>query len=172
VPRARSNRLQCRSQNVSFIRDSTRPVIVQEMTAEECRALLARASTGRLGCSLENQPYVVPVCLAYELDHIYIFSTFGKKIEWMRSNNKVCIQTDEIVTESQWASVIADGRYQELSEPKFEVDRAHARELLEKRNQWWLNALAERRQKSDRDLLIEPLFFRIKVDSITGLRVR
>jgi uncharacterized protein len=147
-------------------------MLVEEMTAEECRALLARASVGRLGCSLDNQPYVVPVCLAYELDHIYIFSTFGKKIEWMRSNNKVCVQTDEITTASEWASVIADGSYQELSAKKFELDRVHARELLEKRNRWWLNALAERRQESYPDLSIEPLFFRIKVDSISGLRAR
>jgi uncharacterized protein len=145
-------------------------MIVEEMTAEESRALLARASSGRLGCSLDNQPYIVPVCLAYEQDYIYIFSTFGKKIEWMRSNNKVCVQTDEITTPSEWASVIADGRYQELTEAKFDSDRAHARELLEKRNQWWLNALAERRQESHADLSIEPFFFRIKIDSISGLR--
>jgi len=147
-------------------------MIVEEMTVEESRALLARASSGRLGCSLDNQPYIVPICLAYERDHIYVFSTFGRKIEWMRLNSKVCIQTDEIITPSDWASVIADGQYQELSEPKFESDRAHARELLEKRSQWWLNALAERRQESHSDLSIEPLFFRIKVDSITGLRAR
>jgi uncharacterized protein len=147
-------------------------MIVEEMTAEECRALLVRASSGRLGCSFDNQPYVVPVCLACERDHIYIFSTFGRKIEWMRLNNKVCVQTDEIITATDWASVIAEGRYQELSEPKFESDRARARELLEKRNQWWLNALAERRQESQRDVSIEPLFFRIQVDSITGLRAR
>jgi uncharacterized protein len=147
-------------------------MIVEKMTAEESRALLARAFSGRLGCSLDNQPYIVPVCLAYDQDYIYVFSTFGKKIEWMRSNNKVCVQTDEITTLSEWASVIADGRYQELSEPKFESDKAHARELLDKRNQWWLNALAERRQESHSDFSIEPLFFRIKVDAITGLRAR
>jgi len=34
---------------------------VNEMTKEECEAFLAGASLGRLGCSLDNQPYVLPI---------------------------------------------------------------------------------------------------------------
>jgi hypothetical protein len=40
---------------------------------------------------------------------------------------------------------------------------------LEKRSQWWLNTFAERQLKLG-DTLIEPLFFRICIDSMTGLR--
>jgi nitroimidazol reductase NimA-like FMN-containing flavoprotein (pyridoxamine 5'-phosphate oxidase superfamily) len=144
-------------------------MVVHEMTEKECRALLARAAMGRLGCSLDNQPYVVPVYLAYEPDYIYVFSTFGQKVEWMRANPKVCIEIDEITNESQWASVVANGRFQELNEPRYAAERAHARELLEKRYQWWLNALAERRMKSTDDLLIATLFFCVRIDSMTGL---
>ena len=43
---------------------------INEMTQDACRSVLTRASMGRLGCSLENQPYVVPICLAYEADYI------------------------------------------------------------------------------------------------------
>jgi nitroimidazol reductase NimA-like FMN-containing flavoprotein (pyridoxamine 5'-phosphate oxidase superfamily) len=35
-----------------------------------------------------------------------------------------------------WASVIASGRYQELPEPQYAEERAHARNLLDKRHQW------------------------------------
>lgn len=45
---------------------------------------------------------------------------------------------------------------------------AHARDLLGKRYQWWLNALAERRMEL-RDNMIAPLFFRLRIDSMTGL---
>lgn len=145
-------------------------MVVHEMTEEECRALLSQGSMGRLGCSSENQPYVVPVSFAYEADYIYVFSTFGQKIEWMRANPKVCMQTDEIAYDSQWASVIVYGRYQELPEPRYTAERDHARELLEKRNRWWLEALGERRVKSSKDISIAPLFFRIQIDSMTGLR--
>jgi uncharacterized protein len=145
---------------------------VHEMNEDECRALLARASMGKLGCSLDDQPYVVPVCFAYEPDYIYVFSTFGQKIEWMRANPKVCVQIDEIETESQWISVIVNGHYQELSQPKYAAEREHARELLEKRQQWWLNALGERHLKSSKELLIEPLFFRVQIGYMTGLRAK
>jgi hypothetical protein len=99
---------------------------------------------------------------------MYVFSTYWQKIEWMRANPKVCIEIDEITKEPHWVSVIAKGRYQELPEPQYAAERAHARELLGKQYQWWLNALAERRTKLD-DSLIMPLFFRIHIDSMTGL---
>jgi uncharacterized protein len=141
---------------------------INEMTKEECREVLAHTSFGRLGCSLADQPYIVPVCLACEADYIYAFSTVGKKIEWMRANPKVCLQVDEIAGQSQWVSVIVNGRYEELLEPQHTAEREHARTLLEKRSRWWLNTLAERLLTLG-DKLIEPLFFRISIDSMTGL---
>ena len=144
-------------------------MVISQMTEEECRALLARASLGRLGCSRDNQPYVVPVYFAYEPDFIYVLSTLGQKNEWMRANPKVCLEVDEIANQSGWMSVIASGRYQELPEPQYTAERQHARMLLEKRSKWWQNALGERQLRLG-DHAIAPLFFRIHVDSITGLR--
>jgi hypothetical protein len=144
-------------------------MLMVEMKEQECREALAHTSFGRLGCSLGDQPYIVPVCLASEGDFIYVFATLGKKIVWMRANPKVCIQTDEIAGQSQWMSVIVNGHYEELLEPHYARERKHARQVLEKRSQWWLNAFAERQLKLG-DKLIEPIFFRICIDSITGLR--
>lgn len=144
-------------------------MVITEMTEEECRAFLAGTSFGRLGCSREDQPYVLPIYFAYELDFIYVLSTLGQKNEWMRANPKVCLEVDEIVNQSVWTSVIAMGRYQELPEPRFTAEREHARTLLEKRGHWWQNALGERQLRSG-DHLIAPLFFRIHVDSLSGLR--
>ena len=144
-------------------------MVMNEMTEQECREALARTSFGRLGCSLGDQPYIVPVCLASDGDFIYVFSTLGKKIAWMRANPKVCIQIDEIKSQSEWSSVIVNGRYEELLDSQHAGERKHARHVLEKRSQWWLNTFAERQLKLG-DKLIEPLFFRICVDSITGLR--
>ena len=141
---------------------------IKEMSDKECRAVLAAARLGRLGCALDNQPYVVPISLVCEDDWIYSFSTSGQKIEWMRANPKVCVQVDEISSQSHWVSVIANGSYQELREPQFEIERAHARKLLDNHHHWWLNALAERQLKSG-DELIAPLFFRIRIESVSGL---
>jgi len=71
-------------------------MMIRKMNTDDCREVLARVSIGRLGCSLNNQPHVVPVGLAYEANDTYVFSTFGQKIKWMRENPKVCIQIDEI----------------------------------------------------------------------------
>lgn len=144
-------------------------MLIKELTDMGCREFLAKASIARLGCSFDDQPYVVPICIAYEAEYIYFFSTLGKKIEWMRVNPKVCIQVDELRGHSDWVSVIANGQYEELAEPRYTDERNHARKLLERHHQWWLNPLAERRtQVSDQQ--ITPIFFRVKIDSVTGLR--
>ena len=144
-------------------------MLIKEINEPECREFLSRASVGRLGCSLNDQPYIVPVGLAYENEYIYVFSTLGQKIEWMRTNPKVCMQVDETKGQSEWVSVIANGEYEELPDPQRADERDHARRLMEKRHLWWLNAMAERRiQMRDQD--ITPVFFRIRVSSMTGLR--
>ena len=142
---------------------------IEEMSEKECRALLERSTVARLGCSLEDQPYVLPVYFACESGHIYVLSTLGQKIKWMRTNPKVCMEIDEIASQSQWESVVVTGRYQELPEPLYEEERSRARQLLGRRREWWLNALAERRT-SEEDLAISPLFFRIDIQSMSGLR--
>lgn len=144
-------------------------MLIEEMTEQECHEALTRANSGRLGCSLNDQPYVIPAYFVYEAGFAYFLGTEGRKTEWMRRNPKVCIQIDDIASDTEWTSVIALGTYQELPEPQFATERAHARKLLERRPQWWRTAFAERETKSNNEL-IAPLYFRIKVTSVTGLR--
>lgn len=136
---------------------------------EECKELLRRVSFGRLACALHNQPYVVPVAFSYEPECIYVFSTLGKKIEWMRQNPKVCLQVDEIERPSHWTSVVINGTYLELREPQYTAAKERARELLGESAEWWVAPMAERREKVS-DLSIEPIFFRIDIESMSGLR--
>ena len=136
---------------------------------DECSEMLKRVSIGRLACALDNQPYVVPVRFAYEPDRIYIFSTVGKKIKWMRQNPKVCLQADEIGTSANWISVIVTGTYLELNEPQYHAaQREHARALLSQDAQWWRVALSERRDGLVSS--IETVFFRVDIESMSGLR--
>lgn len=144
-------------------------MVINELTDTECRELLTRSSLARLGCSQNDQPYVVPIYLAYDGDYFYVLSTIGQKIEWMRTNPKVCVEIDEVVNESEWMSVIVNGHFEELPEPRFTEERAHARKLLEKRYLWWQNALGERQLKSGKEL-IAPTFFRVRITSMSGLR--
>jgi hypothetical protein len=141
------------------------------MNKQECLAVLERAWLGRLACSMKDQPYVVPVSLAFHDNFVYVLSTFGQKIEWMRTNPKVCIEVDEIKSDSEWTSVIANGLYEELREPQFAEEREAARKLLERRFRWWQTAFAERQAKT-MEQLVEPIFFRIEVTDVTGLKAQ
>ena len=139
------------------------------ISQEDCIELLQRVSIGRLACSLNDQPYVVPVAFSYEPDCLYLFSTFGKKVEWMRQNPKVCLQADEIGTRSNWSSVVVTGTYLELREPQYSDAREHAKKQLAHFSRFWQTPLAERREQTS-DLSIELVFFRIDIASISGLR--
>ena len=142
---------------------------ITEMTTNECRRVLNGISLGRLGCSREDQPYVVPVYFAYEPGLLYGFATNGQKIEWMRTNPKVCVEVDEITNQFNWECVVITGSFEELGSPRHAAERQHARELLQNRSLWWETAFAARRLESESDL-IAPIFFRVQIESITGHR--
>ncbi len=97
-------------------------MVIEEMAAEECAQVLMATRLARLACAFENQPYVVPVYLAYhdaaDKDPcFYGFTTRGQKVEWMTSNPLVCVEVDEIKSYDEWVSVVVLGRYEELAEP-------------------------------------------------------
>lgn len=143
---------------------------VISISQSECEELLKRVSFGRLGCSLENQPYVIPIGFSYEKpNHVVAFSTLGKKIKWMRQNPKVCLEVDEIANHSNWTSVVLEGNFLELQEPQYTAQKQHAIERLGQFSLWWQTPLAERREMVE-DLSVEPIFFRIDITSMTGLR--
>jgi len=144
-------------------------MVINKLTNEECESLLQKAALARLACALDNQPYVIPIYVAYDKGSLYALSTLGQKIEWMRTNPRVCLQVDEIQNNEHWTSVIVNGHYQELPEPQYTDERNRATKLLEQRHRWWQVTMAER-QMTAGEHLIDPLFFRIRIDSMTGLR--
>lgn len=112
----------------------------------------------------------MPIYFVYEPDHLYGFTTEGQKVDWMRTNPKVCVEIDEITNHFQWTSVVLYGRYRELPDhPHYAEERDHARKLLESRSLWWQTAFASRQLKSGDDL-ISPLFYCIEIDSVFGYR--
>jgi hypothetical protein len=70
---------------------------------------------GRIGMHAEGRTYVVPVSYVYDGDAIYVHSAEGLKIRMMRASPDVCFEVDEIDDMANWRSVIAWGRYEELS---------------------------------------------------------
>jgi uncharacterized protein len=145
-------------------------VYIHEMTEFECRQALERAEVGRLACARDNQPYVVPVYFALYGDYIYSFTTLGQKIEWMRSNPRVCLEVDERIGRDRWQSVVVFGSYEELPHlPQYEVARARALKLLQKHSMWWEPAGvgATHRDAPHSEI---PITYRIRIDRMTGHR--
>ena len=87
---------------------------------EEIEAVLRRNRIGRLGCSANDRPYVVPINYGYDGQYIYGFSGPGRKIWIMREQPLVSFLVDEIDSPSTWRSVLIEGVYEELND---EADR-------------------------------------------------
>jgi nitroimidazol reductase NimA-like FMN-containing flavoprotein (pyridoxamine 5'-phosphate oxidase superfamily) len=89
--------------------------MVQALSETQTRDLLQTAAVGRLGCIIEGGPYVVPISYILEGNSIYSHSLAGTKISAMRANPRVCVQVDRIQTAMRWASVLAFGTFEEMT---------------------------------------------------------
>ena len=45
-------------------------MFVQEMTRQECIAVVSAGRLGRLACARDNRPYVVPIYYAFAENHL------------------------------------------------------------------------------------------------------
>lgn len=97
------------------------------LSPDEIDALLRRHRVGRLAVAANDRPYVVPITYAYDGASIYAFSGPGRKIDVMREQPLVCFEVDEVTGPSEWRSVVAEGRYEELCD---EPSRREALALL------------------------------------------
>lgn len=68
-------------------REITDPKVMEEM--------LQRAQILRIALSLADQPYLVPLCFAYQSGHLYFHSTsIGRKMDTLQQNPKVCFEVE------------------------------------------------------------------------------
>ena len=141
---------------------------VRTLSTSECTAILTESRIGRLACAKDDRPYVVPIHFVYSANHLFAFSSLGKKIDWMRANPLVSVLVEQRGQGAAWKSVIADGRYEELPDRiGFKVQRDHAWSLLEKHANWWepggLKPVPQPVATASTHL-----FYRIRITSVTG----
>ena len=92
--------------------------MIRQLSSTEIDDLLRKQIVGRIGCTYENEVYIIPMSYAYDGEYVYCHSYEGKKIEIMRKNPKVCFQVDEMKNMGNWKSVIAWGDFVELNDQK------------------------------------------------------
>ncbi len=143
---------------------------IEEIKTEKCLEILKRSQIGRLACSFDDQPYVVPFNFIYDGgEYLYAFSTVGQKINWMRVNPLVCVEVEEIKSKHDWTTLVIFGCYEELpDEPEFKDKRNHAYELLSRRPMWWQPAFVAGEVREDVEKY--PVYYRIHISRITGHR--
>lgn len=86
------------------------------LSEQQIEELLKRQLIGRLGCSANGITYIVPINYVYRDNTIFAHSAEGKKIDMMRKNPSVCFQVDNIQTVFKWQSVVAWGRFEEITD--------------------------------------------------------
>lgn len=89
--------------------------MMKMLTAEEALHLFHAARVVRLGCIVNDGPYVVPINCHLEGDYLYSHSLYGLKIGGLRENPAACVQVDEIESDLRWKSAIIFGQFEEIT---------------------------------------------------------
>jgi uncharacterized protein len=144
-------------------------MLIHDLAFDECVQLLQRNSVGHLGCAKDDEPYVVPIHYSFDAGRhvIYVVSTVGQKVEWMRANPRVCLTVDEITDKNHWTTVVLNGAYEEVADSDHPGEaQTRAQQLLQQRKEWWLPAMAKHLPEAPRKVLV----FQIRIDRMTGRR--
>lgn len=97
------------------------------LSKQEAEELLYNNMTGRVGCYRDGKVYVVPISYVFDGTSIIAHSREGMKIQFMRSHPDVCFEVENIQDLTNWKTVVAWGRYEELQD---DVERFNALQLL------------------------------------------
>ena len=90
--------------------------MLRELNDNQIETLLKDQLIGRIGCHSGDVIYIVPVNYLYDGVSIYCHSAKGMKIDIMRENPSVCFEVDNIKDITNWQSVIAWGKFEEITE--------------------------------------------------------
>lgn len=139
---------------------------IKEMNFAEIEALLNSVRYGHLGCARDGHPYVVPVSFAYDDHAIYLYTTEGKKSEMIDANPEVCLQVEEVIDNTNWRSVVIEGRAEKLTTEK---DREKAMSAVTAVNPDLAPALSFRWLDAwVREVRDTEIIYRLNRDSTTG----
>ena len=95
-----------------------------ELNPQQINNILSSQVMGRLACSDNHNPYIVPVTYAFDGEYIYGQSNEGKKLAILRKNKNVCFEVDQMINMRNWQSVVVYGFFEELKAAAAEKARA------------------------------------------------
>ncbi|MGB3150731.1 MAG: pyridoxamine 5'-phosphate oxidase family protein [Maribacter sp.] len=144
----------------------------RNLQEKECIQLLSNNYIGHLGYLSGSYPHVVPITYYYDkATHTIIsYSSEGHKIAAMRKNPMVSVCVDEINSVADWQSVLAHGKFVELTG----IDAKHMLRQFSDGVKSIINRSPEKNAQfiSEFSAKIEkekaPLVFRMEIEEITG----
>ena len=142
-----------------------------KLNEKQIEDLLMKQVTGRLGCHANGITYIVPINYFYRSPYIFAHSAEGQKINMMRENPNVCFQADEIKSVFRWKSVIAWGRFEEITDfdEKQQVMQALIHRIMplaDNPSDHPSHGIAEK--DSDIGTKVELIIYRITLSKMTG----
>lgn len=134
--------------------------------------ILEKNAVGHIGYSDKERIFIIPVTYLYTGKYIIIHSREGQKISILRKHSDVCFQVEEIDNLSNWRSVLAWGKYEEITDKK---ERYYALDLLIRkinRLQVSETAMPEHSFNASGELVIpdelKTIVYRIRIKEVTG----
>ena len=145
--------------------------MIGKLSIQEIEEVLKENVLGRIGCNDGTKNYVVPISYVYDGNNIMAHSLEGMKIEMMRKNPDVCFEVDMINDFADWKSVIAWGRFEEITD---ELERHNVMKLFVDRmlhlkisqTAATPEIVKERIHPHSKD--VHPVIYRIKLTEKTG----
>lgn len=91
--------------------------MITSLSKEETLYVLSTNYIGRIAYVDQNIPYIVPVTYFYDRVNNYIisYSGHGHKLGAMRKNPDVCLECEDLEHVKSWKTVVAHGKFKELS---------------------------------------------------------
>lgn len=87
-----------------------------DLSDEAVESLLHEETVARIGyIDHRGRPGIAPITYAYDGSSLFGYSPDGVKIEGMREHPYVCVEVDRVRDAADWISVVAYGRFEELT---------------------------------------------------------
>ncbi|OPY38338.1 MAG: Pyridoxamine 5'-phosphate oxidase [Methanoregula sp. PtaU1.Bin051] len=96
------------------------PFKIPKMKKAEYDSLIKRQYVSRIAFIGGGEPYIAPFLYVFDGKHMYFLSTnYGRKIEYFRSDPKVCVEVEEYVPDlSSFMFVSLQGSLEEVTGPQ------------------------------------------------------
>ena len=135
-----------------------------DLSRDECLALLARQHVGRLAFAFKDHVDIQPIHYVYEDGFLYGRTSEGAKLDTIAHNRWVALEADEVRGVFEWRSVVVRGAFYRLeldgASPEASRLAQHAVALL--------GAVVPETLRPGDPVGFRTVLFRVAVDEISG----